>query len=110
MPTALVNGVELFYDVHGSGEPLVLLHGLGASSQDWEHQVPDFSRHYQVITPDLRGLTMRRAKQLAARHGFTPRFVGSGVVRKQHPTPGQTTGYQFVKLYCETGAAEGGTR
>ncbi len=55
MPTALVNGVEIFYDVHGTGEPLVLLHGLGASSQDWEHQVPEFSRHYQVITPDLRG-------------------------------------------------------
>jgi pimeloyl-ACP methyl ester carboxylesterase len=55
MPTALVNGCEIFYDVHGSGEPLVLLHGLGASSQDWEHQVPELSRHYQVITPDLRG-------------------------------------------------------
>ncbi len=55
MPTAHVNDVEIFYDVHGSGEPLVLLHGLGASSQDWEHQVPEFSRHYQVITPDLRG-------------------------------------------------------
>lgn len=55
MPTVLVNGTEIFYDVHGAGEPLVLLHGLGASSQDWEHQVPEFSRHYQVITPDLRG-------------------------------------------------------
>jgi pimeloyl-ACP methyl ester carboxylesterase len=63
MPTTLVNGVELFYDVHGNGEPLVLLHGLGASSQDWEHQVPDFSRHYQVITPDLRGFG-RSAKPL----------------------------------------------
>jgi len=55
MPTAVVNGVEIFYDVHGAGESLVLLHGLGASSQDWEHQVPEFSRHYRVITPDLRG-------------------------------------------------------
>jgi pimeloyl-ACP methyl ester carboxylesterase len=63
MPTALVNGVELFYDVHGSGEALVLLHGLGASSQDWEHQVPELSRHYQVITPDLRGFG-RSAKPL----------------------------------------------
>lgn len=55
LPTALVNGVEIFYDVHGSGEPLVLLHGLGASSQDWEHQVPELAQHYRVITPDLRG-------------------------------------------------------
>jgi pimeloyl-ACP methyl ester carboxylesterase len=55
MPKAIIHGVEIFYDVHGAGEALVLLHGLGASSQDWEHQVPEFSHHYRVITPDLRG-------------------------------------------------------
>lgn len=34
---------------------LVLLHGLGSSSRDWEYQIPDFARHYQVIAPDFRG-------------------------------------------------------
>ena len=55
MPTAHVNGIEIFFDVHGEGEPLVMLHGLGASSQDWEHQVPAFAARYRVMTPDLRG-------------------------------------------------------
>ena len=55
MPTAHVNGVEIFFDVQGDGEPLVMLHGLGSSSQDWEHQVPAFAARYRVMTPDLRG-------------------------------------------------------
>jgi len=55
LPTIRVNGVDIFFDVHGEGEPLVMLHGLGSSSQDWEHQVPAFAAHYRVTTPDLRG-------------------------------------------------------
>lgn len=47
--------VQLYYQASGEGEPLVLIHGLGSSSADWELQVPEFSRHFRVITPDLRG-------------------------------------------------------
>jgi 3-oxoadipate enol-lactonase len=39
----------------GSGEPLVLLHGLGSSCQDWEYQIPEFSRRHRVVAPSLRG-------------------------------------------------------
>ncbi len=39
----------------GRGAPLVLLHGLGSSCQDWEYQVPEFSRHFHVVAPSLRG-------------------------------------------------------
>jgi pimeloyl-ACP methyl ester carboxylesterase len=30
-----LNGVELYYEVYGAGEPLILLHGFGGCSQDW---------------------------------------------------------------------------
>jgi len=50
-----VDGARLFYHQAGAGEPLVLLHGLGASSADWEYQVPELSRHFRVIVPDFRG-------------------------------------------------------
>lgn len=50
-----VDGARLYFQTAGAGAPLVLLHGLGASSADWEGQVPELSRHYQVIVPDLRG-------------------------------------------------------
>ena len=50
-----VNGVELYFEVHGSGEPLLLLHGFGGCSQDWSALVPDWSSHFQLIIPDMRG-------------------------------------------------------
>ncbi len=56
MPTCSFNQTELYYEDQGTGgTPLVLLHGLGSSAQDWERQLPAFSRHRRVIAPDLRG-------------------------------------------------------
>jgi 3-oxoadipate enol-lactonase len=49
------NGIDLYYEVHGAGQPVVLIHGLGSSTRDWEFQVPELAKHYQVITFDLRG-------------------------------------------------------
>ncbi len=40
---------------HGSGTPLILVHGLGSSTLDWEYQVPVLSKHYRVISLDVRG-------------------------------------------------------
>jgi pimeloyl-ACP methyl ester carboxylesterase len=39
----------------GRGEPLVLLHGLGASNDDWEYQLAAFSKRFHCIAPDFRG-------------------------------------------------------
>jgi pimeloyl-ACP methyl ester carboxylesterase len=50
-----VNGFQMYYEVHGTGEPLVLLHGFMQSSATWAPTIPDFERQYRVIVPDLRG-------------------------------------------------------
>jgi 3-oxoadipate enol-lactonase len=55
MPTVQANTIQLYYEIHGAGQPLVFIHGLGSSTRDWEAQVPEFSTSYQVITFDLRG-------------------------------------------------------
>ena len=55
MPTILANHINLYYEEHGSGQPLIFIHGLGSSTLDWEFQVPEFSKSYRVITFDLRG-------------------------------------------------------
>ncbi len=55
MASVTVNGIRMHYQQHGAGEPLLLLHGLGSSSQDWELQYPAFAAQYRVIAPDLRG-------------------------------------------------------
>lgn len=53
--TVKVNGIEIYYEVHGSGEPLLLIEGLGYSSWMWYKQVPALSEHYKVIVFDNRG-------------------------------------------------------
>jgi pimeloyl-ACP methyl ester carboxylesterase len=53
--TAAVNGFEMYYESHGGGQPLVLLHGFNSSGQAWKSVLPDFARQYRVIVPDLRG-------------------------------------------------------
>ena len=50
-----LNGVQLYFEVHGSGEPLVLLHGFSGSSQDWSALTTEWSKQFQLIIPDLRG-------------------------------------------------------
>ncbi|MCP5093947.1 MAG: alpha/beta fold hydrolase [Chloroflexi bacterium] len=55
MPIASVNNIELYYETHGAGEPLLLIHGLGSSAQDWEFQLEAFSKKYQVVLVDVRG-------------------------------------------------------
>jgi pimeloyl-ACP methyl ester carboxylesterase len=50
-----LNGVELYFEVHGAGEPLLLLHGFSGCSQDWSMLVPQWADHFQLIVPDLRG-------------------------------------------------------
>jgi len=55
MPKAEVNGVELNYEVHGDGYPLVLAHGFTASLQMWADQIPAFAKKYRVLVYDSRG-------------------------------------------------------
>jgi 3-oxoadipate enol-lactonase len=55
MPTVNTNGIELYYEVHGAGEPLLLIMGFGANTTGWEAQIPEFSREFQVIAFDNRG-------------------------------------------------------
>jgi pimeloyl-ACP methyl ester carboxylesterase len=54
--TLQVNGVELYYETQGAGEPLLLLHGGSGSHEDWVYAGRDeFSREYALIMPDARG-------------------------------------------------------
>jgi pimeloyl-ACP methyl ester carboxylesterase len=58
MPRAVVNGIQLSYDNYGSGEPVVLITGSGATGKMWEpHQVPALTAAgFRVITVDNRGM------------------------------------------------------
>ncbi|MFW9830447.1 MAG: alpha/beta fold hydrolase [Candidatus Thorarchaeota archaeon] len=50
------NGLKIHYYDHGTGPPLILLHGgTGTALQTWEPCIPAFAQHYRVIAPDCRG-------------------------------------------------------
>ena len=55
MPTVKVNGIELYYEIHGQGHPLVLIAGVGYGCWFWHKIVPGLAEHYQVIIFDNRG-------------------------------------------------------
>ena len=54
MPKVAVNNIEMYYEISGQGEPLLLIHGLGSSTRDWEDMIP-FLPDFKIITLDLRG-------------------------------------------------------
>jgi len=56
MSKVLVNGVRLYYEIHGAGEPLLLIEGLGYASWSWFRQVEKLSDAYRVVSFDNRGV------------------------------------------------------
>jgi pimeloyl-ACP methyl ester carboxylesterase len=55
MTIAHVNGADLFYEVSGEGDPLVLVHGSWGDHNNWAAVVPALAESYRVITYDRRG-------------------------------------------------------
>ncbi len=55
MPVTRVNGVGLYWEERGEGEPLVLVHGSWGDHDNWAAVVPGLARRFRVITYDRRG-------------------------------------------------------
>jgi 3-oxoadipate enol-lactonase len=57
MPTARVNGVELYYEFHGpqDGSLVILNNGVFMNTASWAFQLPALSRHHRVLAYDMRG-------------------------------------------------------
>jgi pimeloyl-ACP methyl ester carboxylesterase len=55
VPKVQANGIQIHYETHGTGAPLVLIGGLGADTFLWFRQVPELCKHFQVIVFDNRG-------------------------------------------------------
>ena len=53
--TATIHGAQLYYEIHGDGPPLVLLHGFGQTGRTWHPYLETLREQFRVIIPDLRG-------------------------------------------------------
>lgn len=50
-----VNGTQLYWEMAGQGQTVVLLHGFTLDSRMWDDQFLPLAQHFQVIRTDLRG-------------------------------------------------------
>ena len=55
MPKIEVGDVELYYEIHGEGPPVVLIHGLAGDCSAWAPQIKVLENDYRVIALDNRG-------------------------------------------------------
>jgi pimeloyl-ACP methyl ester carboxylesterase len=55
MPVVQANGIEMYYEVQGEGEPLVMIPYLAADQACYAFQVADYAKHFSCYTVDLRG-------------------------------------------------------
>jgi pimeloyl-ACP methyl ester carboxylesterase len=55
MPFRKANGITIYYEIHGRGNPLLLIMGLRRNAEWWYRQIPELSPHFQVIAFDNRG-------------------------------------------------------
>jgi len=55
MPTVQANGIDIYYEVQGEGEPLVLIPYLAADQACYAFQVAEYAKHFTCFTVDLRG-------------------------------------------------------
>ena len=55
MATFSRGDVDVYYEIHGEGAPLLMIAGLASDSQSWQPIIADLASHYRLITVDNRG-------------------------------------------------------
>jgi len=81
MPHAALNGFEIHYDVHGEGDPLICVHGLGCDRRAWALQIQPFSEQYQAVFFDNRDVGQ---SSLAAGDYTTAEMAGDVLALADH--------------------------
>ncbi len=56
MPDATINGHKHHWEEGGTGEPLIMLHGAASSGRGFYQHLPELSKTFRVIIPDMRGM------------------------------------------------------
>lgn len=84
MPIAHLNGIDINYEVHGEGTPLVLTHGYSASLEMWREQVAAFSAEYRLVIYDSRGHGKTTAPTGMEQYGLAHDYVADKLALMDH--------------------------
>jgi len=96
--TASMNGINVHYVIGGEGEPLVLLHGFGQNWYMWNRLLPELSKHFTVIAPDLRGLDGSSGPTGSAPAGGSPGGYDKKTMASDIHELVKKLGYKSIKL------------
>lgn len=93
MPTRRVGDLDVYVEEHGSGDPVLLVTGLGGVGAGWGPQIPRFAERYRTVVPDHRGA----GRTAAPPHGYTVEQLArdmAGLLRSLDATPAHVVGFQ----------------
>lgn len=91
MPTRRVGDLDVYVEEHGSGDPVLLVTGLGGVGAGWGPQIPRFAERYRTVVPDHRGA----GRTAAPPHGYTVEQLArdmAGLLRSLDATPAHVVG------------------
>ncbi len=89
MPYYQANGLGIFYEVHGHGDPMLLVHGVtGTGRSHWKHQIPVLADRFQLVVPDLRGHGRTGHPETIAGPSFFELATSDLVALMSHLKPG----------------------
>ena len=76
MPIAKTENLDIYYEIIGQGEPLVMIRGISSNVDHWYEQVPVLSKKYQLLIFDNRGI----ARTSAPGGSFSPKDMAADTV------------------------------
>jgi pimeloyl-ACP methyl ester carboxylesterase len=65
MPKVKVNGINMYYELHGKGDPVVLVQGLGGNHTFWEPNLPQLVKRHRIVLLDYRGAGLTDKPKMA---------------------------------------------
>ncbi|MEF8985391.1 MAG: alpha/beta hydrolase, partial [Bacteroidales bacterium] len=84
---AEVNGTQLYYEMAGKGQPIVLIHGNGVDSRQWNDQFMALASNFQVVRYDVRGFgksAMPVLEEKYSHHGDLKALLDYLDIKKAH--------------------------
>jgi 3-oxoadipate enol-lactonase len=100
MPRVRANGIEIFYEVKGTGDPLLLIAGFASDHTMWCKVAADLARHYRVVVFDNRGAGQTSGPDTALSIGLMAEDA-AGLLQVIGANPAHVAGHSMGGLIAQ---------